>query len=145
MKSFWRSPVYILFAATAVVLIANGSRQSLGLFLEPLTTDLNWGVSEFATAIAVQNLVMGIAAPFTGALADRWRPTTVIALAAALYTAGRVRHCGNFPRLEDQMCGLMTGGDYVGPGRSPDRADALVWAMSELMLGQRANPSVRSL
>ena len=65
MNSFWRSPVYILFAATAVVLIANGSRQSFGLFLEPISTDLNWGVTEFALAIAAQNLIMGIAAPFT--------------------------------------------------------------------------------
>lgn len=89
MNSFWRSPVYILFAATAVVLIANGSRQSFGLFLEPISTDLNWGVTEFAFAIAAQNLIMGMAAPFTGALADRYmRPTTVIALSAALYTAG---------------------------------------------------------
>lgn len=89
MNSFWRSPVYILFAATAVVLIANGSRQSFGLFLEPISTDLNWGVTEFALAIAAQNLIMGIAAPFTGALADRYiRPTTVIAMSAALYTAG---------------------------------------------------------
>lgn len=89
MKSFWRSPFYILFAATAVVLIANGSRQSFGLFLDPIITDLDWGISEFAFAIATQNLVMGIAAPFTGALADRYmRPTTVIALAAGLYTAG---------------------------------------------------------
>ena len=89
MKDFYRSPIYILFAATAVVLIANGSRQSFGLFLEPISTDLKWGVSEFAIAIATQNLVMGFAAPFAGALADRWmRPTTVIALAAALYAAG---------------------------------------------------------
>ena len=89
MNSFWRSPVYILFAATAVVLIANGSRQSFGLFLEPISIDLNWGVTEFALAIAAQNLIMGIAAPFTGALADRYiRPTTVIALSAVLYTAG---------------------------------------------------------
>jgi MFS family permease len=89
MKAFWRSPVYILFAATAIVLIANGSRQSFGLFLEPISTDLKWGVTEFATAIAIQNLIMGIAAPFTGALADRWmRPTTVIALAAGLYATG---------------------------------------------------------
>ena len=89
MKSFFRSPVYILFAATAVVLIANGSRQSFGLFLEPISTDLSWGVSEFAFAIAAQNLIMGVAAPFTGALADRYmRPTSVIALSAALYTAG---------------------------------------------------------
>ncbi|HCH57346.1 MAG TPA: MFS transporter [Rhodospirillaceae bacterium] len=89
MKSFFRSPIYILFAATAVVLIANGSRQSFGLFLEPISTDLGWGVSEFAFAIAAQNLIMGVAAPFTGALADRYmRPTSVIALSAALYTAG---------------------------------------------------------
>ena len=89
MKSFFRSPVYILFAATAVVLIANGSRQSFGLFLEPISTDLSWGVSEFAFAIAAQNLIMGVAAPFTGALADRYmRPTSVIALSAALYTLG---------------------------------------------------------
>ncbi len=68
---------------------------------------------------------------------------------AALYCAGRVRHCGDFPRLEDQLCGLMTGGEYVSPsqgaGRSPDRADALVWAMTELMLGRNARPSIRRI
>lgn len=61
---------------------------------------------------------------------------------AALYEAGRVRHCGPFPQLEDQLCGLMPGGAYQGPGRSPDRADALVWALSELMLGGRGVPRV---
>lgn len=54
---------------------------------------------------------------------------------AALYEAGKALHCGAFPELEDEMCGLMTGGGYEGPGRSPDRADALVWAMTEVMLG----------
>jgi phage terminase large subunit-like protein len=53
---------------------------------------------------------------------------------AALYEAGRVRHAGLFGALEDQLCGLMAGGAYHGPGRSPDRADALVWALTELML-----------
>ena len=61
---------------------------------------------------------------------------------AALYEAGRVRHAGMFGRLEDQLCGLMAGGSYEGPGRSPDRADALVWALSELMLGRRGRPRV---
>jgi phage terminase large subunit-like protein len=61
---------------------------------------------------------------------------------AALYEAGRVRHAGVFPALEDQLCGLMTGGEYRGPGRSPDRADALVWALTELMLGVRGEPRV---
>lgn len=62
---------------------------------------------------------------------------------AALYEAGRVRHAGVFAALEDEMCGLISGGGYEGPGRSPDRADALVWALTELMLGRAAEPRVR--
>lgn len=61
---------------------------------------------------------------------------------AALYEAGRVRHAGFFPRLEDELCGLMPGGDYQGPGRSPDRADACVWALTELMLGRAGEPKI---
>jgi len=64
---------------------------------------------------------------------------------AALYEVGRVRHLGTFPKLEDQLCGLMAGGAYQGPGRSPDRADALVWAVTELVLGRRGVPKVRVL
>ena len=64
---------------------------------------------------------------------------------AALYEAGRVAHRGAFARLEEEMCGLLAGGGYVGPGRSPDRADALVWALTELMLGRRGEARVRGL
>ena len=64
---------------------------------------------------------------------------------AALYEAGRVRHAGLFARLEDELCGLMAGGAYEGPGRSPDRDDALVWALSELMLGRIGRPRVRQV
>jgi predicted phage terminase large subunit-like protein len=49
---------------------------------------------------------------------------------AALYEQGKVSHIGAFDALEDQMCS-MTGAGYVGEG-SPDRADALVWALTEL-------------
>lgn len=55
---------------------------------------------------------------------------------SALYgdesTPCKVHHTERFPMLEDQMCGFTTAG-YIGEG-SPDRADALVWAISELML-----------
>ncbi|MCP3735035.1 terminase family protein [Sphingomonas sp. RP10(2022)] len=64
---------------------------------------------------------------------------------ATLYARGRVRHAGRFVALEDEMCGLVAGGAYQGPGRSPDRADALVWALSELMLGRRGKAGVRGL
>ncbi len=62
---------------------------------------------------------------------------------AALYEAGRVQHLGMFAQLEDEMCGLLMGGDYVGPGRSPDRANALVWALTELLLGRKGDPKIR--
>jgi phage terminase large subunit-like protein len=64
---------------------------------------------------------------------------------AALYAAGKVRHAGMFARLEDQLCGLLAGGTYAGPGRSPDRADALVWGLTELMLGRAGRPTVRQM
>ncbi|MEK6346373.1 MAG: phage terminase large subunit [Burkholderia sp.] len=49
---------------------------------------------------------------------------------SALYEAGRVRHVGHFPELEEEMYGFATSG-YTGP-RSPNRADALFWALAEL-------------
>lgn len=64
---------------------------------------------------------------------------------ATLYERGRVHHVGAFAALEDELCGLLAGGGYEGPGRSPDRADALVWAVSEVLLGRRGEASVRQL
>lgn len=52
---------------------------------------------------------------------------------AALYEQQKVFHCGAFDAMEDQMCG-MTAAGYVGDG-SPDRVDALVWALTELTFG----------
>lgn len=54
---------------------------------------------------------------------------------AALYEQGRVSHIGPLPDLEDQLC-LIGPDGYAGEG-SPDRADALVWALTELMLEAR--------
>lgn len=51
---------------------------------------------------------------------------------SALYEQGKVHHVGQFPDLEDQMCNFTASG-FVGEG-SPDRADALVWALTELMI-----------
>ncbi|MGE4429131.1 MAG: DNA-packaging protein [Sphingobium sp.] len=64
---------------------------------------------------------------------------------AALYEGGRVCHVGAFPQMEDQMCAMLAAGGYCGPGRSPDRADALVWALTELMLGKTTRHAIRSL
>ncbi|MFL6845746.1 MAG: terminase large subunit domain-containing protein [Allosphingosinicella sp.] len=64
---------------------------------------------------------------------------------AALFESGRAKLAGVFPELEDELCNLVLGGDYVGKG-SPDRADAMVYALTELMLGPgRAVPRITQL
>lgn len=63
---------------------------------------------------------------------------------ALRFEAGKARFAGSFPELEDQLCGMTVAG-YDGPGRSPDRADAMVWAMGELLLGKERAPRVRGL
>jgi len=60
---------------------------------------------------------------------------------AALYAQGRIRHAGCFPALEDELCDFGPAG--LSSGRSPDRLDALVWALAHLMLTQRGRPRVR--
>jgi phage terminase large subunit-like protein len=52
---------------------------------------------------------------------------------AARFESGKARLAGRFPELEDELAGMTANGRYQGPGRSPDRADACVWAMTELI------------
>ena len=60
--------------------------------------------------------------------------------AASLYEQGRVHHAGRFPDLEDQMC------NFDGSGKSPDRMDALVWALADLFPPiRKAEPRIRPL
>ena len=62
---------------------------------------------------------------------------------AHLYEQGRVKHAGVFPALEDEMCDF--GLDGLSSGRSPDRLDAMVWAVSHLTFAARPGPRVRAL
>ena len=60
---------------------------------------------------------------------------------AALYEQGRVAHVGALPELEDEMSDF--GPDGLSGGASPDRVDALVWALTDLMLRGLAEPRIR--
>ena len=64
---------------------------------------------------------------------------------ALRFEAGKAFLAGSFAKLEDQMAGMIAGGAYEGPGRSPDRADAIVWAMTELGETRSGLPRVRRL
>lgn len=60
---------------------------------------------------------------------------------AALYEQGKIKHVGSFPEMEDQLCNFSTAG-YMGI-QSPDRADALIWALSALMLKKGTAARIR--
>lgn len=60
---------------------------------------------------------------------------------APLYEQGRVSHCGHFTKLEDELAAIGT----QALKKSPDRADALVWAVTELLLRSSAIPRIRHL
>ena len=80
--------------------------------------------------------------PATATLAKAERAAPV----AHLFEAGKVVLHGRFPELEAQLLGLIAGRPYEGPGASPDRADAMVWALTELMLQKdKAEPRIRLL
>ncbi|WP_347863291.1 terminase large subunit domain-containing protein [Planktomarina sp.] len=106
-----------------------------------LVAEVNQGGDMVKTIIATLDPLI----PFTGVHAARGKAVRAEPV-AALYEQGRVTHAAGLQALEDQMC-RMTHQGYRGSG-SPDRVDALVWAIFELMLAPAQpifDPKIRSL
>jgi predicted MFS family arabinose efflux permease len=82
--------VLILSSAAMMLSIAMGLRQSLGLFQTPVVQDLGLQASDYAMAIAVQNIVWGCTQPFAGALVDRFGTRLIAVTGAILYAAGLI-------------------------------------------------------
>ena len=77
-----------VFCASIILTLSMGVRQGFGLFLQPVSMDLGIGREAFGMAVALQNLLWGVAQPFIGALADRYGAGRLAAAGAALYVAG---------------------------------------------------------
>jgi len=113
--SFWRSPAAVLAAGALVLAISVSIRHAFGLFLQPMTTGQGWGREVFALAIAVQNLVWGLAQPFLGRVADRWGDGRVIAGGAVCYAAGlALMAMATTPGLLMLSAGLLVGLGLAG-------------------------------
>ncbi len=78
----------VLACGGLVLMFALGIRQSFGLFLRPMSLELGWGREAFSFAIALQNLVWGLAMPFAGAVADRFGGGRVLAVGGVAYGLG---------------------------------------------------------
>lgn len=89
-SSNWRTPLVILICGGIILTLSLGTRHSFGLYLQPMTLDLGWNRQTFAIALAIQNLVYGLATPFAGMVADKFGAARALIGGTLLYALGMV-------------------------------------------------------
>lgn len=126
----------LVVASGALVLsLALGIRQTFGLFLGPIAADHLVTVGFLSFAIALQNLMWGIAQPFAGALTDRFGPAPVVAAGAVLYGAGLLA----VAHRPDALAVILGFGLLVGVGQS-----AMTFAVVISSVSRAAGPAQRA-
>lgn len=90
MSKLSRTGFWILLSGALILALSLGIRHGFGLFLAPMSAEFGWGRETFAFAIALQNLIWGIAQPFTGAIADRFGAMRTVLVGGILYAIGLV-------------------------------------------------------
>ena len=136
MGTAWRTAGWILLGASLILALSLGIRHGFGLFLAPMSSDFGWGREVFAFAIALQNLIWGLAQPFTGAVADRFGASRVIVLGGLLYAAGLA-----LMALSDTPWSLsLSAGVLIGIGLSGTSFSVLLG-----VVGRALPPEQRSL
>ena len=106
----WRTPVLVLVCGAIILTLGLGIRASFGLFLQPMSTDLGWGRSHFSFAMALSNLIWGLAQPFFGAWADKQGAGRVVVVSGLLYAGGlALMPFSTTPLMLDASAGLMVG------------------------------------
>ena len=114
MTSVWRTSGWVLLGSALILALSLGVRHGFGLFLPPMSAQFGWGREVFAFAIALQNLIWGLAQPFTGALADRFGAAKVVIVGGVLYAVGLV-----LMGMSDSLLTLsLSAGLLIGIGLS---------------------------
>ncbi|MFH0023025.1 MFS transporter [Pseudomonas fluorescens] len=110
MTSMWRTCGWVLLGSALILALSLGVRHGFGLFLSPMSAQFGWGREVFAFAIALQNLIWGLAQPFTGALADRFGAAKVVLIGGVLYALGLVcMGLSDSPMTLSLSAGLLIG------------------------------------
>jgi MFS family permease len=114
MTSLWRASGWVMLGGSLILALSLGIRHGFGLFLPPMSAEFGWGREVFAFAIALQNLIWGLAQPFAGALADRFGAQRTVIVGGVLYAIGLV-----FMGLADSAWSLsLSAGVLIGIGLS---------------------------
>ena len=110
------SAVLIIVVGSFCLFVTMGVRQSFGLFLTPYTEAFSIGRDSFALAVALQNVVWGLASPLFGALADRRGPVVAVALGGVFYTAGMLVMAASGGTGELIFAQMLVGAGLAGGG-----------------------------
>ena len=130
----------IVIAASTVAAIGMGVRQTMGLFLKPMTMELGIGREDFAIAIAIANLVWGCAAPFTGGIADKYGAGRVVVFGALCTAIGLLLMWGANDRAH-----LIASGVFLGLGVAGAGINALVGAVSRAAPPEKRTQAIAAI
>jgi predicted MFS family arabinose efflux permease len=111
-----RSMLVVLLLSGLIISLCMGLRQSLGLFLRPITLDLGVSAAAFSFSLALQNIVWGLSQPFVGALADRYGPRPVLVATSLVYAGGLLLMVFSNGALGLNVAGFLTGIGIAGTG-----------------------------
>ena len=106
----------IVLAASAIAAIAMGLRQVMGLYMKPVTTDLGIGRQSFSLAIAIANIVWGVAAPFVGAISDRYGAGRVAVMGGVATALGLYLTYAATNEVTLYIAGVFLGFGVAGAG-----------------------------
>ena len=109
-----RAMILLLVLSGVIISLCMGLRQSLGLFMRPMAIDAGVSAAAFGFAIALQNIVWGVAQPFVGALADRHGPRPILICTALVYSGGMLLMVFSHGELALDIAGFLLGVGTAG-------------------------------
>jgi MFS family permease len=127
--STWRTPLVILVCGCLLSLATFGPRSTIGLFTGQFTVGQGFSIEMLSFAMAVQNLLWGLGAPFAGGLADRFGNVRVMTVGLVLYAAG----LAIMAYATDPLTLNLSGGVLIGFGLSGSAFGLVHAAFGKLM------------
>src|SRR5918997_968892 len=114
-SGWWRATAFVVACGCVISLVSYGLRTSFGLFAGPISEGNDWSLEVFALAIAIQNVVWGVAQPFAGAIADRYGSARILAGGGVLYVAGvALMAVSDTPLAFNLTAGVLVGLGLAG-------------------------------
>lgn len=130
---WWTQAWALVLAGGLVMGLALGVRHVQGLFLLPVTLERGWSRESFAFALALQNLVWGLAQPLAGMAADRWGARPVVGTGLALYALGLL----GMSQAGSPLAFVIAGGVCIGIALSGTTFGVVYAALGRLVAPER--------